>query len=304
MHSTNLHVPALSGLLRRVAGKVEVLTRRGVKRMRQSLTRGSDRPAPLFLVGCQRSGTNMLMDVLEQDPNTWTYNEDHPKAFDNYRLKPREPRMRLLRAARCRWVVFKPLCDSQHIDRLLAEHPDGKAIWPFRRYQDVANSALKNFGEDHQLWMVRMAATSPQWDHWLVDRMPAERRELVRRLYDAGMSRHTAAALKWYLRNAIYFDFGLEEQPDRVLLICYEDLVRQPAEQFRAVFDFLDLSFDPACVSDVFSTSVHKQDFPPIDPRVEALCEEMTERLQGVVRNHRKAGTPAALPRSIQQVHR
>ena len=29
-----------------------------------------------------------------------------------------------------------------------------------------------------------------------------------------------------------------------------------------------------------FATSIRKQDFPRIDPRVEALCEEMTERLQ------------------------
>lgn len=238
------------------------------------------RAAPLFVVGCQRSGTNMLMDVLEKSLDTWTYNEDHGHTFINYRIKPLEERKRLIQKARCRWVVFKPLCDSQNIDRLLDEHPDAKAIWEFRRYQDVANSALHNWGLEHQRWMIRMAATDPEWDHWLVDRMPPQRRQLVQDLYDDRMSFHTAAALKWYLRNAIYFDYGLDHCTDRVRLLSYEESVQHPVEQFSTMWEFLGMEFQPGYVSEVFATSIRKQDFPRIDPRVEALCEEMTERLQ------------------------
>jgi hypothetical protein len=265
--------------LRRVGRKADAMVHRGLKRLRQSMTSSALRASPLFIVGCQRSGTNMLTDVLEKSLDTWSYNEDHPKAFDNYRIKPLADRLRLLHAARCRWVVFKPLCDTQNIDRLLEEHPDGKAIWSFRCYQDVANSALKNFGQDHQLWMIRMAATAPGWNHWLVDRMPPDRRRLVRELYHEEMSRHTAAALKWYLRNAICFDYGLDQRPDRVRLVGYEALVGEPAEQFRAVFEFLEIPLRADDVAGVFASSIGKERFPPIDPRVESLCEEMTERL-------------------------
>lgn len=267
-------------LLQRATRKAGRLRRRAAKRIRQSVLHRAVQPAPLFVVGCQRSGTNMLMDVLEKSPDTWTYNEDHGHAFTRYRIKPREERMRLIQKARCRWVVFKPLCDSQNIDRLLTEHPDAKAIWEFRRYQDVANSALHNWGTDHQRWMIRMAATEPEWDHWLVDRMSPARRQLVQALYDEGMSVHTAAALKWCLRNAIYFDYGLDQCPDRVRLLSYEQSVQHPVEQFSAVFEFLGVEFRPEYVSEVFATSIRKQEFPAIDPRVETLCAEMTERLQ------------------------
>ena len=41
----------------------------------------------LFVGGVQRSGTNMLMDVLERSYETDVYHERDPRAFDGYQMR-------------------------------------------------------------------------------------------------------------------------------------------------------------------------------------------------------------------------
>jgi len=226
----------------------------------------------------------MITAVLDKSLDSWVYNEHNPKAFERSRIKPTAERLRLIRQARCRWVVFKPICDSQNIDRLLADHPGAKAIWIFRRYQDVTNSALRKWGK-RQLILIRQAATGDDVNNWFVDRMSEERRHLIRELYHEEMSWHTAGALKWYMRNALYFDNGLDQRPEEVKLVRYEDFVQEPHEQCEAILGFLGLSFNPVYVADVVDTSIRKEEFPPIDPRVERLCEEMTSKLNCALRS-------------------
>ena len=67
----------------------------------------------VFVVGCQRSGTSMMLNVLGQNDAIWTFGENHPAIAQNYRLRSAR-RVRFVAAstpARC--AVFKPLCDSQ-----------------------------------------------------------------------------------------------------------------------------------------------------------------------------------------------
>src|SRR5512145_781212 len=120
----------------------------------------------------------MLLEVLGKSLDTWIYSANNPRAFSNRRIKPVTDRRRLLERARCQWVVFKPLSDSQNIDRLLADHPEAKAIWIFRQYQDVANSAVRSWGP-WQLAHIRRIAQNPEWRHWMVERMSDSRRQLV-----------------------------------------------------------------------------------------------------------------------------
>ena len=42
---------------------------------------------PIFLVGCGRSGTSMFIWQLDKSWQIKLYNEDHPAAFDDYRLR-------------------------------------------------------------------------------------------------------------------------------------------------------------------------------------------------------------------------
>ncbi len=266
-------------LLKRAAGRIRREATRQQKALLQLARPRHANPTAAFVVGCQRSGTNMLLAVLDKSPETWTYEEDDPKAFDRYRIKPLDVRNRLIASARCRWVAFKPICDSQHTDRLLAVHPGSRAVWIFRQYQDVVNSTLAKWPKTQVNHLRRIATDDPD-PHWITERISPENRQLVKTVFNEEISTATAAALKWYLRNSFYFELGLHERPGDVLLVQYENLVTMPHEHFQQVFDFLGLEYRPEYSGDVFQSSVGKAREPEIDPFVRDLCETLMTRLQ------------------------
>lgn len=264
---------------------------------------GETNSIALFVVGAQRSGTNMLMDVLEQSLDAWTYNEGEPEAFRKYRLRPAHKIERLVQNSPTPVVAFKPISDSQHTDQLLERHAGSKAIWIFRRYQDVANSALRRWGH-LELARIRRLATKEPWtplpeesltdeqeifltrSSWLGERLPAELWRLVNEIYDEGMTDASAASLKWYLRNSLFFSLNLDRNPESVKLVRYEDLVSNPTAHFGDIFQFLQITFDPSFVSSVVKTSIAKHPFPEIDSRVAALCEDLTRQLESALSGH------------------
>lgn len=269
-------------LLSRAIKKVQRFKGRAFKHASQALSASHKEARPLFIVGAQRSGTNMLLNVLDKSLETRTYNEDHPAAFEKYRLKDRQVRDRILRKASCAWGVFKPLCDTQHLDQLLADHQDGKALWILRDYRDVANSASVKWGHAQRHIIQHIAEKDDQWTRWYCERMSPERRSKVRTLYHADMTEHTAAALKWYLRNILFFDLQLQHRSDDVLLLRYENLVQHPAS-FQQIFDFLEIPYSPSYTRDVFEDAVGKNKAPQIESAVEALCEDLLRQFEAVI---------------------
>ncbi len=263
---------------RRTAQFARRLACRARKYGAQRLRAGESASSILWVVGCQRSGTTMLLDVLDESPDSWVYHEHNRSAFRNWKLRPLPVRERLVQRARARWLVFKPLYDSQNVDRLFEEHPGSKAIWVLRRYRDVVESSLRKWGARLQL-AIRRLATEENCDHWMADRMSRSRRKLLRDLYHDEMSVQTAAALRWYLRNEIYFDLDLPNRRDRALLVRYEDLVESPPREFASVFAFLDLDFHESYVAGVAATAGRSRALAEIDPAVEELCEGLAARL-------------------------
>lgn len=261
----------------------EVATRRGVEALRFAkawLERPEDlRPRPLFVVGCQRSGTTMLIDTLQKSPTVWSHPEKSWLAYDAFRLRSPETVRRITEATPASVVVYKPLCDSHLTDRILDEHPEARAFWVWRRWPDVVNSAVHKWG-DHQVEVVRGIAEG-RFDElgWRGERLDDAIVATIRRLWHEGMNPHTGAALQWWLRNGFYFSLGLDDDP-RVRLIRYEDLVEDPARMFHEVFDFLESPWDPAYVADIVPTSVGLRPPPPVDPEVAELCDAMTRRLE------------------------
>ena len=74
---------------------------------------------PVYLVGLQRSGTNMVVRSLEGSPEFEVHNENDQLAFDRFLLRPDPVIRSLVGASPHRYVLFKPLCDSHRVDRLL-----------------------------------------------------------------------------------------------------------------------------------------------------------------------------------------
>ncbi len=232
----------------------------------------------VFVVGCQRSGTSMMLDVLNRGASVWTFGENHPAIARNYRLRS-AARLRVVAAgtpARC--VVFKPLCDSQWTDRLLVEHPNARALWMYRRPEDVARSANVKWA-DHQRDVLRRIHVR-DWDAlgWRGERLSESVLAAVDKHYREEMTLASASVLYWWVRNRLYFELGLHED-GRVLPVRYEPLVQDPEHSFQEVFGFLGVPFDPDSVAQVHARSVQAGADLTVEPEIGRMAHELLERL-------------------------
>jgi hypothetical protein len=290
---------------RRAARFINRVARRGWKRCAQAL-RPADRPAePRFVFGCQRSGTTMLVQTLDRSPDLWLYNEHHRAAFDDrLRLRSFDVIDRLVRRCRAQQVLFKPLCDNQRADRILAAYPAARAIWIYRDYRDTVNSMIRLWGDDMLELVHRVINGESCGSIDPADRLFSQTGWAGARLSDGvleelasrcrnDLTAHEGAALFWYLRTQYYFGLGLNRNP-QVLLVRYENLVQQPAESFRRVYEHLELPFDERHLRSVSRESVGKERFPSIDPKVASWCEGLLARLDHDVEQQQRVAGPGA----------
>lgn len=257
--------------------------RRALALTRKALDQWLDAPddqiaRPLFVFGCQRSGTTMLLRVLARSPEVWVHPEKSQLAYDRFRL--REPAWvgAVTRLTPAAVAVYKPLCDSHLADRVLALHPDARALWVWRDWRDVANSAVAKWGGHHKEVLLHLADGRFDAIGWRGERVPPTLLGQVREVVSDGMSEATGAALFWYLRNAFFHALGLDADP-RVRLVAYEQLVSDPARVFEEVAAHAGVRWDPSWATDVDARSVGRRDEPDVDPAVARLCDALAEAL-------------------------
>ena len=61
-----------------------------------------------FLCGVQRSGTNMIMNILDRSWKTQVFHESDPRAYLDYEMRPDETIRRLFLGSPAKSVIFKP----------------------------------------------------------------------------------------------------------------------------------------------------------------------------------------------------
>lgn len=229
----------------------------------------------VFVTGQQRSGTNMVMDVLERSPDTDVYHETDPRAFVAYEMRPADTIASLHGRSRAPFFVIKALCEAQDIRHLLDAFAPARALWIVRDYADVANSMGKNFSSTATV--MKRIRDDRQAGGWRSRGMSDDTYARVQALVRSDISEEAAAALQWYVRNVLYFELGLADD-ERVMLVYYEDLVTRPAAAFERICGFLGLRYSATLTSTVFASSVGKHAPPDMDPQIVALCEDLWSR--------------------------
>jgi hypothetical protein len=248
-------------------------------------------PRAVFVLGAQRSGTRLPLHVLEQSPEIITYSEGSAPFFSGVLLRDDPTVLRELTRLPFPRVVLKPICESHRAPGLLATFAGARVIWIYRHYRETVNSAVVKW-KTGQRNLKRVATRDPTAG-WRLGGLTQEKLELASRLYSDDMSLHAAEAVMWYLRTALFFDLGLAERSD-VLLVKYEDLVTTPEAGFSRMFSFLECPFELAFLRGVYASSVRSQSFPEIPKEIERLCADLMERLD---RYHVSAGSALAGPR-------
>ena len=238
---------------------------------------------PVYLVGVQRSGTNMLARALGASPEFEIHNENDRRAFHHFRLRTDDVIASIVDSSLHTYVLFKPLIDSHRVDRLLDELPvrtPGRAIWVYRRVDDRVRSALAKF-EDANLRALAAIAMG-RGDHlWESQRMSRENRDLVGSFDYQRLGPESASALFWYVRNSLFFEMNLHRRSD-VMAVSYDSLVANPEASMRAICRFLGLDWDSRLISHIESRVGDKRELLSLDPQVRRVCDDLQRRLDAV----------------------
>ncbi|RMF43622.1 MAG: hypothetical protein D6755_10140 [Anaerolineae bacterium] len=234
----------------------------------------------LFIFGCQRSGTTLLLQIFEQDWNTQTYQEasilTRPEA--PLRLREASQVRHLLSKSRASFQVLKPLVESQHARHWLDAIPHSKAVWMFRHYRNVARSNLQKFGMRNGIEDLRPIAQGEP-GNWRNEGVPDHVRALVQRHYSEQMNPYDAAVLFWYARNALFLAQNLAAD-SRIRLCRYADLVEHPHRVLPSMYAWLNRpSPTPRLWQQVRPDARLKPADIPISPEIEEQAQTLWEAL-------------------------
>lgn len=238
---------------------------------------------PVYLVGLQRSGTNMLAKGLEASLEFEVRNENDRRAFSRFLLRPDAVLQDLVKQSPARYILFKPLCDAHRVGSLLdglATASPGRAVWMYRGVDGRLASAVAKFG-DVSRQVVRAIADGTAGGAWQAQGISEANLELVRSFDAASMSPESAAGLFWYLRNSLYFDLGLDRRPD-VVLVSWDQLVRAPEALMGRLCRFLGLDLRRQMIAHMEMRGDIGRPSVEIDPRIRARCADLQSRLDEI----------------------
>jgi hypothetical protein len=245
---------------------------------------------PVFLIGNVRSGTSMIVFHLAKSWQVKLYNEDNPDAFLYWRLRDYPVIDNLLKESYAPVTLFKPILDTYRILSLLERYPTAKVLFAFRHFDDVINSTRQRFYNKYGLYTpskkVPNHDTRDPITLWVANDfaefsqapIPDETKRIIKEKWHSSLNLDSNIALRWLFVNRLYFDLNLF-QDERVKIVHYESAVAEPEREFKDIFQFLDLKYEPHVIEGVFSSSIGKNAPPQIDPTIREDCEELLERL-------------------------
>jgi len=204
--------PATDHDARSVSTRIRHALWRHGKAWRQRL-----RPRPVarhvFVDGLQRSGTHLLMDVLDASAAPRVFHETDPRAFERYEMRDPAVIRQLALASPAPAFVIKAPCELDRIPGLMTMFAPARTLWRVR--------------------------------DWRGRGMPPATRERLPALYRPDASEADGAAIMRSYRNVLFFDHQLARDP-RVRGVFYEALVEEPMREVAALCDELLARFKAA----------------------------------------------------------
>lgn len=245
----------------------------------------TSRSKVIFIFGCQRSGTTMLARVIDLCPWVNVYGEGDPPYFYqenhplNLRLKPDAELKALVASEKSKFVLIKPLYESQNAIKLLEMFPGSKGIWIFRDCKDVVDSHINCYKKHDGATYIQDMIT-PSYPSWKNENIAPDIQQYLASFSDKELTTATGYAFFWLARNSLYFEM---QDHSQLLLTNYETLVNNPQTEIRRIFDFIGTPFKDKYASIIHKHSVAKLFPHPIDESVLEACSALTKRLQAAL---------------------
>lgn len=231
----------------------------------------------VFVVGNQRSGTTMLLSKLNR--HFWIdVLHERSNAMTEWKMRQFSDIDSIIEQSNAKVCIFKPLEDSHRVNEMLEYFFGSKAIFIYRHYSDVINSSMKLGWGNHLKIYIQNINDGIEFKYSGPLNLTTQNVQLVRNLYHDNLSEESCAALIWYLRNTIYFDCNLSDNP-AVLLIQYEKVITNPKEEMNRIMNFINLPPSKAVLYDISPKSIKKEPAPYVEEKIKEICDAMFERL-------------------------
>jgi hypothetical protein len=286
-------MPAPITLRRRFDRKLPRALKAGRQWLRALAGGGRPTTRVVFVVGSQRSGTRLPLQVMDHSPDISTFSEGTSPYFDKVLLQPLDYIAAQLRRSPAPIVVLKPICETHRINELLDRFPGSRAIWIFRHYDAASLSASVKWRSGREN-LRRLAVRDFKAASWRAGGLSEEKLGIVKRLYRDDMSLFEAETAMWYLRNGLFFDLRADRRPD-VLLVRYEDLISDPQRHFARMFAFIGSPVPASAVDAIKPAAASRRTYPEIHPEIRELCEGMHARMLAHYQSHLNAAAAAPL---------
>lgn len=239
----------------------------------------------VFIFGCQRSGTSITSALLSRLKNVKSYPEtnnpltdlDTSEPHHTIRLNPLEDVKRKIDSNQEKYVVAKPLVESQHARKILDYFPDSKAIWLYRDYQDVVSSMINKWGEENGIPHLKPIIAANQ-TNWRSELLPPEVQSKILSIYKNGINGADAWGLFWYARNSLLFSQELQKDR-RVVILKYQDLVSSSEYIVKAFDELMIGDIDIRSVWDYKTSSIGKGKNVNFSTNVKVSLNSMMDKL-------------------------
>lgn len=245
----------------------------------------------IFVVGVQRSGTNMVMDLFDRSTECTVFHDHNPIAYKNYLIRNINTQKHLSHAAKSKFVVFKPMAELHKLDIFLEEMPPAQGIWLYRNVEDVVNSHLK-------IWtgmpdFLKTFVKDRKDDNWRGGGISDENYALLQKYVTDDLNNASAVALFWYYRNAQFFEHNHHLNPN-IHIVNYDQCVTAPQKHFKRIIKNLGLKARPYMTSHIHNRSIRKNTRPDINEEILALCNGLNRKFQDHCRSIENSHKPVA----------
>ncbi|MDP7286560.1 MAG: sulfotransferase [Phycisphaerae bacterium] len=257
------------------------------KRIAQRMTKRVDwaDKTILMILGCQRSGTTLVQDILQRDMQSKVYGEfsglsDQDSQF-GIRLNPLDSVRRTIESDRAGLIILKPLVESQNALKLLEAFGNAKALWMYRDFRDAAVSNINMFGPDAGRYDLQRILDNHAGD-WRAERLSDEIRSVVADNFSPEMPPHDAAALFWYVRNSWVFELNLQTNR-RVMILSYEHLVASPKACIGELYEFIGRKLPQTnTLPPIHQTSTGQGANLQFSENIERICRDLLDRISAI----------------------
>lgn len=184
----------------------------------------------LFLIfGCQRSGTTLLLSILNAHPQITAVDETE---FPSPYPFPSAQKLTINRIGD-RYLCFKILEHSNKLDFLKKFYPHAKILWPIRNPHSTIASMV-NLINSKGNWLDRCVVSE-------IERLQPFFGEELKQWNLSELSKVELGAVYWLYKNQ--YPFIMKKHGFDVLIFKYEELIQNSREVLEKIIAFLGLDW-------------------------------------------------------------